>query len=194
MKIGILGSAFDPPHNAHIELAKRAVRVLKLDRLILMPTKIAPHKATSAVPPRTRFSMARLVSEGRKGWAVSDMELLRPGVSYTRDTITALKRKHPRDEIFWIIGSDGLVSMPWKWKGGYDILDLCTFVVGRRRGFPLPGVPRSVLKKVIVLPGRPTGFSSTHIRAMFREGKNPRRFLDPKVFAFIRRCRLYHHG
>lgn len=191
MRIGILGSAFDPPHREHIAVARRAKQGLRLDRMILIPTRIPPHKAEPRIPGALRLKMARIAAGKRKGWMVSDMELKRPGVSYTRDTIRELKKQFPKDEIFWVIGSDSLASMPWRWKGGYGILDLCTFVAVRRPGYPLSRVPKRILEKVVLLRGAKRDISSTNIRELLRKGKDVRRFLDPKVYAFIKRRHLY---
>lgn len=191
MKIGILGSACDPPHRAHIKIAEEAKRALKLDRIIFIPTKVPPHKVRPGVSEKMRLEMARLAAGKRKGWIVSDMELRRRGKSYTRDTIEELKKRYPHDRLFWIVGSDSLVSMPWKWKGGYDLLDLCTFVVARRKGYSPRGVRKHILKKVIVLGGVPYSISSTHIRKLLAQGKDVRRFLDDRVLAYIQKHHLY---
>ncbi|MBI2639960.1 MAG: nicotinate (nicotinamide) nucleotide adenylyltransferase [Candidatus Sungbacteria bacterium] len=167
MRIGILGSAFDPPHKGHIEVARRAKHALRLERLILVPTRVPPHKAAPSLPGALRFKMARIAAGKRRRWTVSDMELKRQGVSYTRDTIYELKKRYPGDEIFWIIGSDSLASMPWKWKGGYDILDLCTFVAVRRPGYSLNRVSKRILKKVVLLCGAKKDISSSTIRELF---------------------------
>lgn len=194
MKIGILGSACDPPHKAHIKTAEIAKKELKLDKIILIPTKIPPHKASPSTPAKMRFKMAILAIGKRGGWSVFGMEFKRKGKSYTRDTIRDLKRKYPGDEIFWIVGSDAIVSMPWKWKGGWGILDLCQFVVFPRFGYPLKRVPKNILKKVIVLKSiawKYQGISSTKIRCMFMKNKSPLKYIDKKVYRFIKKYHLY---
>lgn len=193
VKIGILGSACDPPHREHTEIGAYAKKALGLNRLILIPTKHPPHKDAPETPARLRFHMARLVAK-KRGWEVSDMEMKRRGKSYTADTIAELKNKYPSAKLFWIVGSDAIVSMPWKWKFGYDILDRCQFVAAKRFGYSLRGVPKSILKKVIVLQ-RPSRrpISSTMIREAIMRGhtKKAKQFLDPEVFNFIIRNRLY---
>lgn len=192
MRIGILGSSCNPPHKGHIAAALAAEQKLSLDQIILIPTKAPPHKDRPEVSAGARMRMARLAVGNRHGWLVSDMELRRRGKSYTRDTIAALKRKYPRDELFWIVGSDSVVSMPWQWKGGYGILDLCTFVVMPRRGYSLLRVPKRILKKVIVLPAQKSwDISSTMIRSRMKVGKKVSQFLHPAVFRFIRRHKFY---
>lgn len=192
MKIGVLGSVCDPPHKNHIAIGEMAKRQLGLDLIILIPTKVPPHKDRPKVSENMRLQMAGLAICRRRGWTVSDLELRRNGKSYTRDTIAALKKKFPQDTLFWIFGADSLVSMPWKWKGGFDLLDLCQFVVAPRLGFLLKRVPRSILKKVIVLKLKPSSMASSKIRKLLAEKKDVRQFLDPKVLSYIKKNHLYY--
>ena len=197
MKIGILGSACDPPHKAHIKMAEVAKKELKLDRIVVIPTKIPPHKVSPSASGSMRFKMAKLAVGKRNGWSVSGMELKRKGISFTRDTIRALKKNYPNDKLFWIVGSDAIVSMPWKWKGGWGILDLCQFAVFPRYGYSLKKVPKNILKKVIVLKpigGNLRDISSTQIRDMLRNKKGPLKFIDQKVYRFIKKHRLYNYA
>lgn len=193
VKIGVLGSACDPPHREHTEIGEYAKKALKLDRLILIPTKHPPHKDMPKTSARIRLQMARMVAK-KRGWEVSDMEMRRRGKSYTADTIAALKKKYPRAKLFWIAGSDSIVSMPWKWKFGYDILDRCQFVVAKRLGYSLKMVPANILKKIVMLqrPARRLG-SSTMVREVMMRGdfKKAKPFLDPAIFDFIIRNHLY---
>lgn len=191
MKIGILGTTANPPHLAHIEMARCAKRKLGLDRIVVVPTNIPPHKDAPEVSSAARLAMARLAVGARKGWKVSDIELRRKGKSYTRDTIRAMQKLYPRDRLYWIIGSDSLLSMPWKWKGGYGILDLCTFVVGQRTGHPIRHVSERILHKVIILKKPTSGVSSTRVRTLLKQGKSAQKFLAPAVLKFIQRNKLY---
>lgn len=191
MKIGILGSVCDPPHRNHIAIGEGAKQQLGLDLIILIPTKVPPHKDRPKVSENMRLQMARLAIQGKKRWIVSDLELRRKGKSYTRDTIAVLKKKFTRDTLFWIFGADSLVSMPWKWKGGYDLLDLCQFVVAPRFGFSLKRVPRSIFKKVIVLKLKSSSTASSKIRKSLKDKKDVRRFLDTGVLSYIKKHHLY---
>jgi len=196
MHIGILGSACDPPHKAHIKIAEFAQKKLGFGKVVIIPTKVPPHKAVPSASEKMRLKMAKLAVGSRKNWIVSDMELKRKGKSYTRDTICAFKKLYPKDKIFWIIGSDAIVSMPWKWKGGWGILNLCKFVVFPRPGSSLKKVPKNILKKVIVLKpidGSLREISSTEIRDMLKKKKSPLKYIDAKVYRFIKKRRLYNY-
>lgn len=192
MKIGILGSACDPPHKAHIKIGEYAKKFLGLDRIILIPTNISPHKNVSAVAGKLRLAMARLAIKKLKGWSVSDMELKRRGISYTKDTIRKLKKLYPRDELFWIVGSDAIVAMEQKWKGGYKVLDMCKFIVFIRPGYPLNTVSQKILKKVIVFKKiLKRDLSSTMLRHMLKNKKSVKQYLVPEVLKFVKQYNLY---
>lgn len=191
MRIGVLGSTCNPPHKRHIALGAKAKQVLKLDKIIFIPVKDPPHKDEIRVSAELRFEMARRAVGRRKGWEISDIELKRPGKSYTADTIADLKKIYPHDELFWIVGADSLVSMPWKWKGGFDVLDLCQFVVAPRRGYDLASVSGDILKKVIILPISSQSISSTEIREKIMQEKDIDKFVDPSVLEFIKLNNLY---
>lgn len=192
LKIGVLGSACNPPHTEHAAIGEYAARALRLDCLIIMPTGNPPHKNTPEAPATMRYALARIMAK-KHGWEVSDMEMRRRGKSYTADTIAALKKKYPRAKLYWIIGSDALLSMPQKWKFGYGILTHCQFVVAKRRGHPLRRVPAAILKKIIVLKRSARSVSSTMIRKAINRSdfKKAKQVLDSEVFDFIIRHTLY---
>lgn len=195
LKIGVLGSACNPPHKDHAAIGEYAVAALRLDRLVVVPTGNPPHKNTPEASARTRYALARIMAK-KRGWEVSDMEITRAGKSYTAETIARLKKKYPRAKLYWIIGSDALLSMPQKWKFGYKILDHCRFVVAKRRGYSLRKIPANVRKKIIILQRRErNGFSSTEARAAFARGdiKKASFLLEPEILNFIIRSSLYSY-
>lgn len=193
MKIGILGGTFNPPHRSHKLIAEKVKRELGFDRIIFMPTKDPPHKVRPRVSARHRFLMTRLLVRGKKDFMVSDLELKRPGKSYTADTLKELKKLYPKDQLFWIIGADALLYMPAGWKEGYKILDKCQFVVVVRPGYSLQSVPRRILKKVIIVKNRAsTDISSTEIRECLKAGKSVRGLLTPQQEFYIKRNHLYY--
>lgn len=193
LKIGVLGSACNPPHKEHAAIGEYAARALCLDRLIVMPTGNPPHKNAPDASPKTRLEMARIMAK-KRGWEVSDTEVKQRGKSYTADTIAKLKKKYPDAELFWIVGSDSIVLMPQQWKSGYDVLDLCKFVVAKRRGYSLRRVPAHARKKIIILKRRARdGFSSTEARAALARNdiKKASLMLEPEILNFIIQHKLY---
>src|SRR3989344_9486811 len=190
MKIGIVGSTCNPPHKQHIAIGECARQELGLDRLILLSVKSPPHKDAIRVSLETRTLMAKLAVAGRRGWEVSDIDQNRKGKSHTRNLILDIKKKYPKDEIFWIIGSDVLLSMPWK-PGGYEILDLCRFVVAPRKGFPAVKAKKRILKKVVILKNLEKKISSTSIRKEIFTAGVVKQHISASVSQFIRANNLY---
>ena len=113
MRIGVFGGTFNPPHNGHVTMARAAVTHLGLDRLLLVPDNVPPHKPLpSGVTARQRYDMAALMAApiGRIAEA-SDIELRRTGKSYTSDTLRELHEQYPDAELWLLMGSDMLLSL-----------------------------------------------------------------------------------
>lgn len=191
MRIGILGSTCNPPHKDHIQIGEWAKEELQLDRIILVPAKNPPHKDPPKISPETRLAMGKLAIQGQKDWEISDIEFSRPGKSYTEDTIKAFMNLYSQDKIFYIMGADSLASMPWKWRGGYNLLDLCPFIIAPRKGYSLEFVPQEILKKVHVLQKEPTDMSSTDIRMKLEKGGEVSHLVSEGVYKYIKKNNLY---
>lgn len=113
MRIGIFGGTFNPPHNGHVTLARAAAEQLALDRLLIMPACVPPHKPLpDRVTPQQRYAMAALMAApvGRCAQA-SDIELHRTGKSYTSDTLQTLHEQYPDAELWLLMGSDMFLSL-----------------------------------------------------------------------------------
>ncbi len=114
MNIGIYGGTFDPPHMGHIAAAKAAIRQLGLDKLLLIPDRVPPHKSLpeGCAAPEQRLEMAVLATaELGRCAEVSDRELRREGKSYTADTLSELRREYPEDTLWLLMGSDMFLSL-----------------------------------------------------------------------------------
>ena len=122
-RIGIYGGTFNPPHAGHIQAAKQAVTALNLDKLVIVPTSIAPHKAIPehSPTPRQRLEMLRIAAADCPKAEVSDIELNRGGVSYTFQTVSELKERYPDAEWILLMGSDMFLCFD-QWKQPDDIL------------------------------------------------------------------------
>ena len=127
-RIGIFGGSFDPPHIGHIQAAKQAIEALQLDRLLMIPAHIAPHKKGSVAEPQHRLAMLRIAAEGLDKTAVSDLELRREGASYTFETVAQVRNEYPDAEIFLLMGTDMFLSFP-NWKHPEKILSQATLAV-----------------------------------------------------------------
>jgi nicotinate-nucleotide adenylyltransferase len=136
-RIGVLGGTLDPIHMGHVEAALVAREALALDRVLVIPAHVPPHRTTPASSAFHRFAMAALAVNGVEGLAASDMELLEPGPSYTADTLLRLHAHgHPASQIFFITGADAFAEIE-TWNRYPAVLDLANFVVVSRPGMAL---------------------------------------------------------
>lgn len=187
-RIGILGGTFNPVHNAHLHIAKQALRKLRLDKVIFIPAYIPPHKKIYGnVTTNDRIRMLRLVLSGEKRFMISLYEIRKKGKSYSIKTIRFLKRKYgKRARLFFLIGADSLKGLP-RWKDSAGLLKLAQFVVVPRPGFAMRSGAPGILK--VYIPKK--DISSTKIRRLLREKKPIKRFVQKEVYRYIKEHKLY---
>ena len=126
MKIGVFGGTFNPIHNGHIRLAELYHKELGLDKIIVIPTNIPPHKsAENVVSSVDRLNMLNLAFEQYPFVEISDIELNMSGKSYTVNTISALKEIYPNDDLYLIVGGDMFLCFE-SWREYKKILSMCT--------------------------------------------------------------------
>ena len=137
-RVGLLGGTFDPVHHGHLDAADAARKALALTEVVLMPSRVPPHKTSAArASCYHRFAMAALASSGRKGLRVSDLELRSSEPSYTSLTLQRLVRiGYAPWQLFFILGSDAFAEIA-HWHDYPAILGRCHFVVVERAGDPL---------------------------------------------------------
>lgn len=185
-RIGLFGGTFDPVHMGHLILAERAADELKLDRVLFVPARVSPFK-TGSIPAdgAVRLLMLRAAVRGNRRFAVSDLELRRPGPSYTIDTI---ERLPAGDRLFLLVGADALAGLP-RWRRPRDLAGRVTFAVFRRPGQARrrsPSYARAVEVRSPLLE-----ISSTEIRARIRRGASVRYLVPDAVERILRRRGLY---
>ena len=112
MKIGVYGGSFNPPHLGHVRAAQACKEALGLDRVLVIPASIPPHKQMASGSPAAmeRFRLTQLAFSQLPGFEVLDMELRREGKSYTVDTIRALKAQYEQSDLFLMMGTDMFLS------------------------------------------------------------------------------------
>jgi nicotinate-nucleotide adenylyltransferase len=132
LRLCVLGGTFNPPHVGHLICAQEAHDQLALDRVVLMPAGIPPHKEVQADPgPEARHALCEAAVAGDERFAVSRMELDRAGRSFTVDTLRALHDQSPQDDITFIAGGDMARSLP-SWREPEALLSLATVAVAER--------------------------------------------------------------
>jgi len=199
MRIGVFGGTFDPPHNGHYKYACEAFEKLRLDRLIVIPASIPPHKAELGISDGAdRFRMAELLFGDDSRVTVSDMELKREGKSFTVDTVKELRRIYPDDDIFFLMGSDMLLSFH-KWYCPEEIIkNVCIGAVTR-----CYEVERAELEEYVkehfpdnadrftICDFEPIALSSTSVREAVRNGEDISNMVNAQVEAYIKEKELY---
>ncbi len=134
-RVGILGGTFNPPHIAHLLCASEARDQLALERVLLVPAGVPPHKPMPDDPGIAhRVTMCRLAAASHAAWlGVSELETRRSGPSYTVDTLRELHASDPGDELTFIVGGDMAWSLP-SWREPQAILELARVAVAERVG------------------------------------------------------------
>ena len=201
MNIGIYGGTFDPPHAGHIAAAQAAMEALHLDKLLLIPDAQPPHKQLpqGSATPQQRYDMTVLATASLGKLAeVSDMELRRAGVSYTADTLAALRAQYPEDTLYLLMGSDMFLSLH-TWRRPEDIVALAHIAPFSREtedesaAFDAQKayLEQHFAAQVTVIPNpQVVEVSSTEIRARLARGQGGE-LLPPPVWGYIQRERLY---
>jgi nicotinate-nucleotide adenylyltransferase len=185
MRTGILGGTFDPIHLGHLAAAEAAMDCARLDRVILVPTGLPPHRHQASATGDQRLEMCRLAVDGNERFEVSDVEVKRGGVSYTVDTLKELKSRYPNDQLFLILGSDA-AKLFSSWREPDEIRRLASLVVVTRPGTaPLTGTTDIVCE-------RPTpNISGSALRGAIAGGNRVTTLLPEAVAAYIARHGLY---
>ena len=200
-RIGVYGGAFDPPHAAHLAVARAAIEQLALDELLVIPTGDAWHKSRPLSPARDRLALCRLAFAGWPRVRVDDRELQRDGPTYTIDTLTELHAQHPRAELFLVIGSDQAQAFS-RWRQAQDIVSIATVVIAARADaegasaisdskHALPGLRLGDARAVRLLRLKALAHSSTDIRARVAAGRAIARLVPAAVARYIADHHLY---
>lgn len=204
MKIGVYGGTFNPPHLGHITAARAVFEMLKLDKLLIVPDGLPPHKELPPGSPTAeqRLALTCLAAEamelGRQA-EVLDLELCRAGKSYTSDTLAQIRRMYPEDELWLLMGTDMFLTFHC-WHEPETILSLAGIAAfGRSEADTeeLFAVQREHLRSIypqarlftLTIPGV-VDVSSTELREKLSRGKG-RELLAPAVYGLILREGLY---
>ncbi len=186
-RVGILGGAFNPPHLGHLWLAQEAHARLGLDRVLLVPFGMAPHRVLEADPgPQERLRMAQLAVGGDARLGVSAIEVDRPGPSYMADTLRLLRDTTPAAEPTLILGADQALQLR-TWHDPERVLELARLAVADREGIGRDDVVTALdgLRGADAIDGFPLPrieVSSTMVRERVAAGL-PIRYLVPDAVA-----------
>ena len=133
-RIGLFGGSFDPVHNGHLALARRALETVPLDRVLFIPAANSPFKrGRMHAGAEDRAEMLRLALEGEPRFQLSRADLDRGGVSYSIDLVRGMREAFPDAELCFLIGADSLAGLH-HWYRADELVRLCRFVSFGRTG------------------------------------------------------------
>lgn len=192
-KIGIMGGTFDPPHLGHITVAQTAAEALQLDKVLFLPTGNFSYKKQSGTSAKKRFEMTKLAITDYPLFEICDIESSSEELSFTCFTLEKLHKLYPDSHLYFIVGADSLDYMD-RWKNPEMIFELCTVVAVGRRGFDISKAEQ--LKKlynadIVAVKMAEVNISSTEIRQLAKEDKPYASMIEPQVYDYIRKEKLY---
>ncbi|GFO53275.1 putative nicotinate-nucleotide adenylyltransferase [Geomonas sp. Red276] len=212
MKTGILGGTFNPIHNAHLRIAEEARDLFGLDRVIFIPAATPPHKPTvGQLSFTSRLEMVKAAVADNPSFAVSDMEGVRGGRSYSIDTLRELRERYPEDEIYFIVGADSFNDIS-TWREYNAIFGICHLICVQRPGSTIDSLAKALPVAlapefcydpaanrlnhgsghcVYALNGVLLDISSSKIRKLVRAGRSIRYLVPAAVENYIKEQRLY---
>jgi nicotinate-nucleotide adenylyltransferase len=181
-KIGIYGGTFDPIHHAHLILARDALELFGLEKIIFVPAAISPFKDAPAAGGEIRLSMVKAAIEGEARFSVDDCELRRQPPSYTIDTIKEIRRREEDAEIYCLLGEDNVAGLP-NWHRFSELEKMVQFAVLDRGGMPSKHAFPTVRRRVDI--------SATDVRNRVALGRSIRYLVPSVVEEIIRQANLY---
>lgn len=190
-----MGGTFDPIHYGHLVAAEEALVQFSLDRVVFMPTGEPARKTHLKVSSAEhRYLMTVIATASNPDFAVSRLEVDRPGVTYTVDTMLELRASHgPETDLFFITGADAILDI-LTWKDSARLADACTLIAATRPGYDLSRLstqPGADAFRIELMEVPALAISSSDIRVRMA-ARRPVRYLLPEAVAtYIRKNRLY---
>jgi nicotinate-nucleotide adenylyltransferase len=138
-RIGVMGGTFDPIHHGHLVAASEVADRFHLDQVLFVPTG-QPWQKGEVSPAEHRYLMTVIATAANPRFSVSRVDIDRAGPTYTKDTLTDLRRQEPDAEWFFITGADALSAI-MGWKNVDDLFELAHFIGVTRPGYVLDKLP-----------------------------------------------------
>lgn len=199
--LAVYGGSFDPVHVGHLAIARAALDSGAAQRVLFMPVGMQPLKPDAApAPGPLRVAMIEDAIAGEPRFAVSRLELERPGPSYTLDTLRAVRLQQPNVQVAFLCGADQLAALP-RWHRPLELLAEFPLLVAARPGnrsidelkdeLAAHGFPPAALDRITMLPAPLVEVSATAIRERVRRGEALDGLVPPGVARLIAEHRLY---
>ena len=197
-RLGIMGGTFDPIHYGHLVTAEQAREAADLDLVLFMPAGSPAFKQDARVtPPEDRYAMTLLATAANPAFDASRFEIDRTGVTYTVDTLEALRAHYPKNvQLFFITGADAILDIV-TWKNAARIASLAVLVAATRPGYDIEEAQARITRsgidfdvRYIEIPA--LAISSTNIRERVAAGKSIRYLMPETVRGYIAKNGLYN--
>jgi nicotinate-nucleotide adenylyltransferase len=210
-RIGLFGGTFNPIHLGHLRGAEEIREAFRLEEIIFIPSSIPPHKVTEKIiEAKHRLEMVRLATTSNPHFSTCDLELSRPGKSYSIDTIHFF-RDRQQGPLFFILGGDAFVEIE-TWKEFQNLFSLCHFIVmvrlGSQKNSSSSPLPKGLIPNFRYDPGEKAwihlsghqlylkeisflDISSTRVRELIGKGESVRYLIPDEVEVYIQKHRLY---
>lgn len=195
-RLGILGGTFDPIHFGHLRMAEEAKDAFGLERVVFVTAGVPYHKESSRISDaRHRLAMCKLAVSDNPLFEPSDLEVRRPGPTYSIDTVKWFRNAYPAlDALYFITGADSLLSIR-SWRAPDELSHVCNLVAATRPGFSVDLLEDTLdadfLERITFLPIPGLDISSTDIRRHVRSKRSVRYLLPDSVIAYIEEHGLY---
>lgn len=200
-RIGILGGTFDPIHLGHLIIAEQARDQYQLDRVLLIPSGhsyFKDHRSKKVQPAQVRLEMTKIAAGSYKPFEVSDIEVNRPGNTYSFETLEELKALNPESELFFIVGADTICSMR-TWREPQRIFDVCTVLAAMREDQVDPeefqretqALEKDFGARIYPVSIPNIGISSTQIRERAASGKSIHYLVPDALESYIIETGIY---
>ena len=197
-RLGIMGGTFDPIHYGHLVTAEQAREALELDLVLFMPAGVPAFKQGKRVTDaEDRYAMTILATAANSAFDASRFEIDREGVTYTIDTLRALRAYYPDNvKLFFITGADAILDLA-TWHDAEGMAELATFIAATRPGYDIDQARARLANSGVAFDVRyieipALAISSTNIRERVSRGKSVRYLTSESVIGYIRKNGLYN--
>lgn len=184
--VGILGGAFDPVHNAHLAMARAALKQLSLSQVRWIPSGTPPHRAAARATATQRVAMLQLATQGEPRFLIDEREIRKAAPGYTVETLEDLRAELGANTgLVLLIGADQYARLE-TWHRWEELFSLARIAV-----FARPGLDPEASSRVSFVPLDPLDISSSEIRSRLAAGETARGLLPDAVLDYIDQEHLY---
>ena len=195
-RLGILGGTFDPPHIGHLVLGEYAAEALDFEKVLFVPAADPPHKTdVRKSPVEHRLAMLQIALADNPRFAISQVDIDRPGPHYSLDTVKIIQQQNPDAELYFVMGGDSLRDLP-TWYAPEKLIEHCRLAVMERPGVnAYPAMHEAILPdlaaRVTMIDAPVLEIASSEIVPRLQQGRSARYLVPDGVLRYIHEHGLY---